>query len=384
MRLPSYYNSSFPEWRDQPPYVMEDMILIQPDLASDTAAQRAAAEGIAQSLRDAVAANLPIVIVGCGTSEHASHGVAEILDAALQEQGAPAGRIEAMQAFDAALAPRAGGVLLAVSHGGLSKATVAVLEAAKKRGATTALITAAAIAPTHAPADQILTTPFIDKSWCHTIGYVSPILAAGLIASLYTGRELDDSAVRQHIQNALGVRPAAEAAGDRFRSAARVITAGSGIDRGPARELALKLAEGARLPSMMLDLENVLHGHLVAHDGETTLAVITTDPAEADRRAERTEQVLRASRHIGLRTVAILDERIASLLGPDVADAIITVPAAEGVPSPLGELLASAIGLQLLTVAVVSARQTNPDLLRREEAPYFEAVSVGGTKFPRS
>jgi hypothetical protein len=46
-------------------------------------------------------------------------------------------------------------------------------------------------------------------------------------------------------------------------------------------------------------------------------------------------------------------------------------------------LLGGAVALQLLTTGLVHARKTNPDLLRREQAPYREAVAAGGAKHPR-
>jgi hypothetical protein len=133
----------------------------------------------------------------------------------------------------------------------------------------------------------------------------------------------------------------------------------------------------------MLDLENVLHGYLVAHDAQSALVVVVTDRSDQDARAARAEQVLAASRRIGLRTVAIVDDALMPNVIAAGAQAIIAVPTAPSLPGPLGSLLASAIALQLLTAAVVGVAGTNPDLLRREEAPYYEAVAIGRTKHPR-
>ena len=52
---------------------------------------------------------------------------------------------------------------------------------------------------------------------------------------------------------------------------------GSGADRGTARELALKIEEGARRPAMARDLETLLHGHFVACGPDTGLIVIRTE-----------------------------------------------------------------------------------------------------------
>ena len=383
MPQPEHYQSFFPEWRDAPPYVMEDMVMAQPAMVAGILGQREVAAQIAHTIETAVAAGAPVVVVGCGTSEHGSHGVVELLDEAIVARGGRAGTVEARQAFDAGVAPREGGVLLAVSHGGHSKATSSAMSAAKATGATTVLITAFLESPCRGLADVIMTTEPIDASYCHTVGYSAPILAGAAIAAAYAGWELDAAAVRAHLEQLLEVRPAARAAAERFRSAERVLTGGSGVDRGPARELALKLAEGAWIPSAMLDLENVLHGHLVAHDARSTLVLITTDGTAADVRAERTAQILRATGRIGLETVAIVDEQMLPAIGADTAGSTIAVPCAPELPGSLGPILASTIALQLLTLEVVDVRGTNPDLLRREEPPYFEAVALGEAKHPR-
>ena len=43
----------------------------------------------------------------------------------------------------------------------------------------------------------------------------------------------------------------------------------------------------------------------------------------------------------------------------------------------LAALLAGAGGLQALTLALAYARGTNPDLIRREQAPYRQAAQAG-------
>jgi hypothetical protein len=52
-------------------------------------------------------------------------------------------------------------------------------------------------------------------------------------------------------------------------------------------------------------------------------------------------------------------------------------------PELVTSLLGGAVALQLLTIGLVYARKTNPDLLRREQAPYREAVAAGRAKHPR-
>ena len=55
----------------------------------------------------------------------------------------------------------------------------------------------------------------------------------------------------------------------------------------------------------------------------------------------------------------------------------IVLPPAGELPEPLAALLGGAVALQLLTLELAHARGTNPDLIRREEAPYRAAAAVG-------
>ena len=77
-----------------------------------------------------------------------------------------------------------------------------------------------------------------------------------------------------------------------------------------------------------------------------------------------------AARRIGASTAAIVAPGIAT--GADVELAV--EPASTG-SRLLGRLLGGAMALQRLTVALVHLRGVNPDLLRREEAPYREAAA---------
>src|SRR3954468_1347265 len=89
--------SDMPELRDGPPWAMEEMILAEPGLVEAILASPAAVEA-AESIREGG----PLVIVGCGTSEHAAMAGAALLDGAI-----------ARDAFEASLDPQNGGVLIA-------------------------------------------------------------------------------------------------------------------------------------------------------------------------------------------------------------------------------------------------------------------------------
>ena len=94
----------------------------------------------------------------------------------------------AAQAFEAALEPRRGGLLIAISHEGATWATNRAIAAAHEAGATIALVTVSARSPGGAISDLVLATEELDQSWCHTIGYLAPLLAATAVAGHLSGK----------------------------------------------------------------------------------------------------------------------------------------------------------------------------------------------------
>lgn len=381
---PWYDPAIYPERRSSPPWVMEDMIEAEARLPEGLHASLGdAAQQLLGMLRAAARAGEPIVVSGVGTSGHSARAVALILNAAMGTSATAAGPVEARLSADQALAPRKGGLCIAISHGGLSKSTVSALSAARETGAKTALITATGNTPAMDIADVVLTTPLRDKSYCHTVGYTSPMLAACYLASLWRGEEFPAARFAGHLRAMLTLRPAALKIGSELAKTERLIAAGSLSDEPTARELALKVAEGAWLPSTALGVEDTLHGHLVAHDGTSALIVIVTGGPNAERAVRGAHELLQSARRIGLQTAAIVSSDLeGAIVAGDASAGKLVIPDA-ALPRIATSLLGGAVALQLLTVGLVHGRGTNPDLLRREQAPYREAVTLGGAKYPR-
>ena len=142
----------------------------------------------------------------------------------------------------------------------------------------------------------------------------------------------------------------------------RIITTGLGTDEISARELALKIEEGARIPATAHQLETLLHGHLAGCDADRTAVVrIATDPRGGELHTRRQAEADAALAAIGIPTV---------VLGTSLGLA----PAA----SPAEALISAAVALQLLTLELAHAAGTNPDLIRREQRPYREAAAAAG------
>ncbi|HEY2888352.1 MAG TPA: hypothetical protein VGJ17_07030, partial [Candidatus Limnocylindrales bacterium] len=200
--------------RGGPPFFMTEMIAAEPAfgarllrrLAADGSAQR-----LADELRGTAAAGLPVTIVGCGTSEHGAIGVTAILDDAWRTAGLPGPGPAVAQAFEASLEPRPG-LCIAISHDGGTWATTKAIEAARAAGARTAIITVSGRAPGAQGIDLVIETLERDQSYCHTIGYTSPLLAATAVGAALTGRPVDPDSVRELM--AAGIAPAATSAAE--------------------------------------------------------------------------------------------------------------------------------------------------------------------------
>src|SRR5215204_864143 len=177
-----------PELRPGPPWVMEEMIWAQLDLPEQIA-RGADADRLASHVRTAVDAGEPVLFTGCGTSEHAARAAQAIVGDAL-----PDATLASRDAFETRLAPPTGGLVVAISHEAGTPATLDAARGASDAGAQVVLITAQ---PERAPAGvEPIRTPLHDRSWCHTVAYLSPLLLHAAFAGLGPQRAHDLSATR--------------------------------------------------------------------------------------------------------------------------------------------------------------------------------------------
>jgi glutamine---fructose-6-phosphate transaminase (isomerizing) len=382
--------SDMPSRRAGPPFHMTEMIEAEPGVTERLLERLAAPAGgaarLAAEVRSAAELRLPILVTGCGTSEHGAMATVEILREALRAIGVAAshgftGTPVSIQAFEAAQQDELGGpgaIVIGISHEGGTWATNAALERARSGRARVALVTVSDRSPGAALADVVVATGEADESWCHTIGYLAPIVAATSVAGHLTGRPITTRAARSTV--GIGLDPAeirrTETIAERLADLDQIIVTGSGVDRVAARELALKIEEGAHLPAVMRDLETVLHGHLAGMDGRTGLILVLADTSpDADARGHRAADVLRAASEIGIRSAAILAARYAATIDPALTPGgRLVVPAAPALPPAVASLLGTAVPLQLLTERLARARGVNPDPIRRDDPAYLRAA----------
>ncbi len=382
-----WHETDAPSRRSAPPYHMTDMIAAEPFVAERVLARFADPQGpagrLAGAIGQAATSGTPVIVTGCGTSEHGAQGIALMIREALRAGGLPSGpsTVLAAQAFELALDPPTAGLVIGVSHEGGTVATIDALEAAADAGARTAVITASAGSPAADAAgpELILETVELDHGWCHTIGYLAPLLAGAATGAHLSSSALDPDAVRDLLASGARDETGAERMAAAFGDASTLLTVGSGADRPAARELALKIEEAAWLPSTMRDLETLLHGHLPATDGSTGLVLILTDRDGRAERVDRARQALAAARVIGVRAGAIVAREIDALIDSELTPAgRLIVEEAADLPAPVAALIGSVTPLQLLTERIARARGTNPDLIRREDPVYRSAADAAG------
>jgi len=311
--------------------------------------------------------------------------VAAILRDGWRAAGLPGRGPVSMQAFELAQGAPPNGLVIGISHEGGTAATIAALEAARALGCRTALITASRGAPAAAAADIVAATDELDRSWCHTVGYISPVAAATVTAGILAGGTPNPDRIRDrlaagieaaHAAGADGTRPDASI-GDAIAAASHLLVVASGVDRVTARELTLKVEEAAYVPSAMRDLETFLHGHLPATGSATALVLVLLERGSLEERTRRARQALAAAAATGVRAGAILGAAAAARIPAGLTPAgRIVVPDHEGMPNAPAALLGGAGPLALVTLEVALARGTNPDPIRRDDPVYLRAAEV--------
>ncbi|MGA2014504.1 MAG: SIS domain-containing protein [Solirubrobacteraceae bacterium] len=371
----AWHTDAFPELRSGPPWVMQEMIAAQPALIEAILnSPPPGTTGAAAAITAALGHHRPVIVCGCGTSEHAAHGIAALIAGAVDPLQATL--VQAKPAFSAALDP-APGACLAVSHDGETRATTLAVAAAHTAGAHTIAITHQPDAGVARAAEHVLVTPRHDGSWCHTVAYTSALVAGAALAGRLGPLTAPPAAARELVEHATSSTDAAALAG-RLADRRLVLCAGAHADHITARELALKIAEGARLPTLALELETVLHGQLVAHDGaDALILVLISDHPEHERVARRAAHVARAAAAIGLPVAGLFSDAYDRMLPAELTPAgrlVTELPDPNRLSGGLAGLLAGAGALHILTLELAHARHTNPDLIRREQAPYRDAA----------
>lgn len=359
--------SEMPAFRSRPPYLMTEMIAAEPALAERLVhrlARDEAVDRVAALVRQARAGHSEIIVTGAGTSEHAAMGIAELLN---EEAGGSGGFASALPPLEVLRRMPRAGLLIAVSHEGGTQMTNEALTAMRDAKVPTALITTSDRSPAAQIADSIIRTEEQDQSWCHTVGYLSPLIAGMALAARLAGKPLDAQAIRAVLDVTADARAAASVAAG-LVGIDRLVVAGAGVDYISARELALKVSEGARLPASAIELETVMHGHLAAATRWTGIVVVLSGRIASAKPVERARRLLSAARALSMPAAAILTDSLADEIErADTPAGRMALPHVDRVSGVAGSLIGSATALQLLAERLARARGVDPDTLGRED-----------------
>ena len=252
-----------------------------------------------------------VLFTGCGTSYHAALACGP-----------------AAQALELILdnAPPAD-VLVAISHEGETQLT---LEAVEGFTGEKWLITGTRDGPIARAVDNVVvTTPEVEKSYCHTVSYTCAVAA---------GRALqgeDVSALADAVERELSAAALGASEHDRF------VVAGARHDVATVLEAVLKLREGAHVAAEAHHTEQLLHGHLAAIDDSVRCFVLEG----VGRAAPRAAAVMRALGELG-------------------CDALLV---------PTSHPVVDIVRFQRLTCDLAEARSIDPDLIRWDEEPWDRA-----------
>ena len=180
----------------------------------------------------------------------------------------------------------------------------------------------------------VVTTPEVEKSYCHTVSYTCAVAA---------GRALlgeDVSALADAVERELSADALGASEHDRF------VVAGAGRDAATVLEAVLKLREGAHVAAEAHHTEQLLHGHLAAIDDSVRCFVLEG----VGRAAERAASVMRALGELG-------------------CDALLV---------PTSNPVVDIVRFQRLTCDLAEARGIDPDLIRWDEEPWDRARKSDG------
>lgn len=361
--------------REAHPYLTHDMIWEIPQALEETLRRTGR---VLPELTATLGGRSPLYLTGCGTAYFAALLGSQPLR--LDPRVRPYGVLPAFELarYDVSLGSRA--ALVAVSHSGVTKATLDAVRRARDRGAHTVGISHFEGRPLQEVAHQVLLAgngP--DRSKCHTKCYVAGALAATqLLLGLLEAAPGDVPPRLASLEEGLRALPAqartllraldgpAEEAARRHLGATHQYVAGAGPNLPTALETALKVKETSYLPAEGMETEEMLHGTWNAFRGDSLVTVVAPQGPGYDRAVD----LVRAAKTVGAAVVAVVtegDETIASL-----ADDAFAVPAVDEYLSPFLTILP----LYLFAYHQSVQRGHNPDELHYLHPPHWEARNV--------
>jgi glutamine---fructose-6-phosphate transaminase (isomerizing) len=323
--------------------------------------------GPAEEAARRLAAARRVFTVGIGTSYHAALVGAWLLRAAGCDARAMSSFDFALYAESVDLGPQDAVVVMA--HSGVKQFSTHALARAQAVGATR--ISIGSLTAEHAGSQQVLRTVERERSAAFTASHLTAMLVLAQIATRLgedRGAQATSAfrgALERLPDQVAGVLSRHDEVGPIARQAAgrRAYAVGAGPNDATAREAVIKVREAAQGWIDGLPIEQFLHGPLVAVNADD-LAVVVNVPGVA---AERVAQITRVLDAIGARVW---------LIGAPVDGlAHATLFGLPTLPELLSPLL-TVVPIQILAYEMAVVRGINPDLFRRDDPRYANALGL--------
>ncbi|WP_297025619.1 SIS domain-containing protein [Thermoplasma sp.] len=331
-----------PEVRKSHPYVMYDMMKDIPN-------------GIERTISSMQKVDLSFIgddllFLGNGTAYHSAYVGSQILDRVSK-------RHSVVQAYEYLNYMRSSATTIAISHTGKTKSTVDAALKARKTSKT-AGITHYADSPLSNSVDYPIIIDDEDKSLCNTKAFFNNAFASLYIADYYGGLAYDMNDLKAEISKHVGIDD------HEMRSAAEeldhiddIFVLGSGYNFPVAREAAQKIREATHMHAEGIEFEEFNHGCTAVMDDRTLVILI-----EGQKDRARGDQISRASRYVGSKTLAINGEGDISVYNDP--------------PDDFTAAFLNTLDLYYLAYYLAVRRNINPDMLRFEDKRYRDYDNV--------
>jgi glutamine---fructose-6-phosphate transaminase (isomerizing) len=321
----------------------------------------------AKDAADRLADARRIFTVGIGTSYHAALVGAWLLRGA----GFDA---RAVSSFDFAVYPASfelgtDDAVIVMAHSGVKTYSSKALSRAAAAGAT--CLSVGSLTAVHDSSQQVLRTVERERSAAFTASHLAAmtvlaqlatVLGEGRGAPATQGFRAALERLPDQVEDVLS-READVVDVAREAVTRRVYAVGAGPNEATATEAVIKVREAAQGWIDGLAIEQYLHGPLVAANADD-LAVVVNVPGAA---AERVGQITRVLDAIGVR-VWLIGQGVDGLERPRVFG----LPELPELISPL----LSVVPVQILAYHMAVARGINPDLFRRDDPRYADALKL--------
>ncbi|SMO66889.1 SIS domain-containing protein [Melghirimyces algeriensis] len=344
--------------RESHPYYMYEEIRLQPDYI-EKLLQNIEVATVLEWIAEEMESKQRILLTGCGTSQYVCLAGESIAHEIYQGKK----DIQAVSSFELLHHWELGesDLVIGVSHSGKTHMTLQALDVARSKGATTAGICGFSDSLLKEKVDYLVDTGYpYEKSLAHTISYT---LSTTVLLLLFGKNLLSGSMeslpdlLRQALDLDEQLLDQSKGIGNEVNN---WIFAGSGCTLPLAMEASLKIAETSYLFSMGLDLEQLLHGHLVMCDRKSLVVMI--DPPNSSR--DRVKEAIQAVKAVDAQTILLTSK-------PHIYEEISAVALPLCI-SPLKPIV-HAIPIQLMAYYSAVNRGLNPDLIRRDQEKYRKA-----------